>query len=254
MIAFWNCEGISRNQIAIQFILGYTDIICLSELNAADSTINIVLKESNGIHFCCSDDVENNLGRAAIIWKDYLDPYITQFPCQSNSISCIKIMVDSNYPIYIASLYMPTAGKDSLYVDTLAELTSLISDIYDNSTDPVILLGGDLNNSLKNKPRYSLWNHFISQYQITQIHIQKPTYHHHLGDGVFDSFLDSALLINPPPNVSLSLTQQICPKIYDVLDSKHDTLIVRLEVPILRPLNQLGTLKKGIVKISPPSL
>ena len=63
--------------------------------------------------------------------------------------------------------------------------------------------------------------------------MSKPTYHHHLGDGVFDSFLDSALLINPPPNVSLSLSHQICPLIYDILDSKHDILIVRLQVPIL---------------------
>ena len=234
MIAFWNCEGISRNQIAIQCILCSTDIICLSELNEADSTINIVLKESKGIHFCCSDDVENNLGRSAILWKDFLDPYITQFPCQSNSISCIKIMVDSNYPIFIVSLYMPTAGKDSLYVDTLAELTNLISDIYEKFIDPVILIGGDLNNSLKNKSRFSLWNHFISQYQISQINVQKPTYHHHIGDGIFDSFLDSALLINPPPNVSLSLSHQLCPLIYDILDSKHDTLIVRLQVPILQ--------------------
>ena len=54
-------------------------------------------------------------------------------------------MVDSIYPTYIVSLYLPTAGKDSLYVDTLAELTNLISDIYENSTDPVILIGGDLN-------------------------------------------------------------------------------------------------------------
>ena len=107
-------------------------------------------------------------------------------------------MVDSNYPIFIVSLYLPTAGKDSLYVDSLAELTNLISDIYENSHDPVILLGGDLNNSYKNKPRYSLWNHFTNQYHISQIDIKKPTYHHHLGDGLFDSFLDSALLINPP--------------------------------------------------------
>ena len=39
IIAFWNCEGIHRNQIAIQFILGSTDLICLSQLNAADLSL-----------------------------------------------------------------------------------------------------------------------------------------------------------------------------------------------------------------------
>ena len=129
---------------------------------------------------------------------------------------------------------MPTAGKDSLFVDVLAELTNLISDIVELSPDSVILIGGDLNNNAKNKPRYSLWNHFLDQYQVAQIDVTKPTYHHHIGDGVFDSFLDSALLINPPPNVSISLSQQLCPLTNHILDSKHDALIVSLEVPILQ--------------------
>ena len=188
MIGFWNCEGISRNHLAIQHILGYTDIICLSEVNGSDSTINIVLNENHDIKFCSSKEVEHNIGRSAILWKAHLDPFITQHPCQSHSISCIKITNDSNYPIYLASLYMPTAGKDSLFVDVLAELTNLISDIFELSPDSVILIGGDLNNSAKNKPRYSLWNHFLDQYQVAQIDVYKPTYHHHLGDSVFDSF------------------------------------------------------------------
>ena len=50
---------------------------------------------------------------------------------------------------------MPTAGKDTLFVDVLAELSSLFSDIFESSPDSVILIGGDLNNSAKNKPRYS---------------------------------------------------------------------------------------------------
>ena len=94
---------------------------------------------------------------------------------------------------------MPTAGKDNLFVEVLAELTNLISDIYESSPDSVILIGGDFNNNVKNKPRYNLWTHFLAQYQVAQIKVPKPTYHHHIGDGVFDSFLDSALLINPPP-------------------------------------------------------
>ena len=100
---------------------------------------------------------------------------------------------------------MPTAGKDNLFVEVLAELTNLISEIYESSPDSVILVGGDLNNNVKNKPRYILWTHFLAQYQVAQIEVPKPTYHHHIGDGVFDSFLDSALLINPPPKMFPSL-------------------------------------------------
>ena len=146
--------------------------------------------------------------------------------------------------------YMPTAGKDTLFVDVLAELSNLFSDIYESSPDSVILIGGDLNNSAKNKPRYSLWNHFLDQYQVAQIEVIKPTYHHHIGDGVFDSFLDSALLINPPQNFSISLTQQLCPLSTHILDSKHDALMVRLECLFCKNLHLMCL--KPLPLILPP--
>ena len=46
---------------------------------------------------------------------------------------------------------MPTAGKDPLYIDTLAELSEFISNIYDSTPDSIIILGGDFNNNAKNK-------------------------------------------------------------------------------------------------------
>ena len=199
-LCFWNCEGISRNRLALQHIFnGFADIVCLSEVNGSDFTINLVLQEYHDIKFCSSNEIESNFGRSAILWKSHLDPIITQYPCPSHNICCIKIANDSTSPIYLASLYMPTAGKDTLFVDVLAELSNLFSDIYELVPDAVILIGGDLNNNFKNKPRYTIWTHFLAQYQVAQIELTKPTYHHHIGDGVFDSFIDSALLINPPP-------------------------------------------------------
>ena len=69
-IGFWNCEGIARNRLGVQYIVnGFSDILCLSEVNGSDSTINMVLKEYNDIKFCSSNEVDNNLGRSAILWK-----------------------------------------------------------------------------------------------------------------------------------------------------------------------------------------
>ena len=116
----------------------------------------MVLQEYHDIKFCSSKETESNLGRSAILWKSQLDPIITQYPCPSHNISCIKIANESTKPIYLASIYMPTAGKDALFIDVLAELSNLFSDIYESFPDSVILVGGDLNNNSKNKPRYTL--------------------------------------------------------------------------------------------------
>ena len=108
----------------------------------------------------------------------------------------------------------------------------LFSDIYKSFPNSVILIGGDLTNNFKNKPRYTIWTHFLAQYEVAQIELTKPTYHHHIGDGVFDSFIDRAFLINPPQHVSISLIQQLCPLTTPILDSKHDALIVKFQMPI----------------------
>ena len=94
-------------------------------------------------------------------------------------ISCIKIDSDSNHPVFLISVYMPTSGKDPLYIDALADLSNVISDMYDSCPESMIILGGDFNNNSKNKPRFTLWSHFLAQYDISQINLMKPTYHHH---------------------------------------------------------------------------
>ena len=114
----------------------------------------------------------------------------------------------------------------------MAELSNLFSDIYESFPDLVILIGGDLNNNFKKKPRYTIWTHFLAQYEVAQIELTKPTYHHHIGDGVFDSYIDSAILINPPQHASLSLIQQLCPLTIPLLDSKHDALLVKFQMSI----------------------
>ena len=43
------------------------------------------------------------------------------------------------------------------------------------------------------------------QYNTTQIEPFKKTYHHHLGDGMFDSAIDGDVLINPSNNANISL-------------------------------------------------
>ena len=71
-----------------------------------------------------------------------------------------KIEIDDTSPIFLISVYMATAGKDSLYIDALGEPSEVISNIYDSTPDSIIILGGDLNKNHKNKIRFSIWSHF----------------------------------------------------------------------------------------------
>ena len=85
-------------------------------------------------------ELESNSGRSAILWKSDLDPIITQHPFPSQSITCIKITLESTNPIHLVSVYMPTAGKDPLFIEILAELSSLFSNIYDSFPDSIIII------------------------------------------------------------------------------------------------------------------
>ena len=233
-LSFRNIEGIIRNRLAIQYLFdNHVQVLCLSELNGPDSTISLVLQECPSIRYCTSDSSETNFGRAAILWKSDLDPIITQWPYSSPSFACIKIGLDGTPPIFLISVYMPTAGKDPLYIDTLAKLSELISNIYDSTPDSIIILGGDFNNNYKNKPRFTILSHFLAQYRVSQIRPFKPTYHHHIGDGVFDSYIDSVILINPPTHATISLYQHLCPLNNPLFDSTHDVLMVKfcMDIP-----------------------
>ena len=84
---------------------------------------------------------------------------------------------------------------------------------------------------------------------MSQIQPTKSTYHHHIGDGVFDSIIDGAVLIDPPIDVNLFLYHQLCPLTNPLLDSKHDVLMTKLSVLIQNP--PLVFQKPPFISLSP---
>ena len=84
-----------------------------------------MLQECPSIRYCTSDssESESNFGRAGIFWRSDLDPIINQWPYSSPNFACIKIAMDDTPHMFLISVYMPTAGKDPAYIDTLAQLS-----------------------------------------------------------------------------------------------------------------------------------
>ena len=56
-------------------------------------------------------------------------------------------------------------------------------------------LRGIGNSNTKNTARYKLFSHFCSKHSFTRVLLSHTTYHHFVGDGLFDSEIDVLLFL-----------------------------------------------------------
>ena len=85
---------------------------------------------------------------------------------------------------------------------------------------------GDANVNQKNVSRVSLFKHLLTKYSLLSVDLDHPTYHHFLGNGVFDSSLD-VLLYPDNPLASESLTEVLCKHQNPLIQSHHDIILSR---------------------------
>ena len=163
-------------------------------------------------------------GGTLLLWPKSLDPFITILPTTTPAILPCMVRMPGCITSYHICLYLPTAGKDEYFIATLAALSNLLVDIYEKHDGKFpVFLRGDANVSGKNKSRTDIFNHFLSQHNLNRLFIAHKTYHHFIGDGIFDSDLDVVLFSNT--SCSESLTQVICKHDNPLVDSSHDIVV-----------------------------
>ena len=100
---------------------------------------------------------------------------------------------------YHFAIYLPTAGLEAEFVSALAVVDIMVSDIYEqHDGECPIFLRGDANCSSKNPLRSSLLKSFLKKHDLHRVHLPHPTYHHFVGEGLFDSDLDVLIFSNVP--------------------------------------------------------
>ena len=169
-------------------------------------------------------------GGTLVLWKSYLDPHVTVLPLTTTSFLPILFHPPGFLHTIHICVYLPTAGKESQFLDELAKLTIAVEELSDSYPEAPIYLRGDFNASLSNAKRNNLLIHFCSEFGLLEVPIPFPTYHHFLGSGLSDSFLDK--LLYSESVIDREILIDIHCKLSDpLIESHHDMIISSWSVP-----------------------
>ena len=173
-------------------------------------------------------------GGTMILWKRSLDPFITvlQTPCSSFLPILLNIPC---HPVSVhISLYLPTSGKEPDFLDKLSNLSNLLDKILDKYSGATIFIRGDSNVNPKNETRNVLFQHFQDVFKLNRVPLCHNTYHHFVGDGLFDSEID-VIMNSKSNNIDESVTDIICKHLHPEIDSHHDLILSEFSLPFDTP-------------------
>ena len=88
------------------------------------------------------------------------------------------------------SVYLPTLGQESQFMEEMSKLSCTIDELRELHPNAPIFLRGDFNVNSKIKSRNNLLDYFTDEQNLSMLQTSHPTYHHFLGQGASDSFLD----------------------------------------------------------------
>ena len=239
----WKIEGIKSHQFVITDILlqECPDLVFLSEPQAfrpeADSLL-IYLKHSYE-YFINSEDQHDPLlplikshahGGTLVLWRKHLDPYINILPSPSPAILPLLCQIPGVKLSAHICIYLPTHGRDSDFLNELANLELCIEDINMKYDQPAIFIRGDANCSKKNIKRFTIFSQFIKKCNLRDVNILHPTYHHFVGNGLFDSNVD-VLLHSNISGVHESIFKILCTIDFPDVSSHHDMIMSNAFLP-----------------------
>ena len=128
------------------------------------------------------------------------------------------------------TLYLPTCNKDTEFMADLAELRNCLDKLTERFPDLLLYLRGDGNVNSNNTKRVILLQHLMRDYNLVQTEIEHSTYHHFMGDGLYDSSID-ILLHSDSQGVSESIAEIQCKLRNPAVLSHHDIIISSFTVP-----------------------
>ena len=239
----WNCEGLSRNLHNIKYFsnLHQVDFIFLSEPQIFQSDVSTIMQYLHGDYkyYLNSDDLldmdlplskSKSHGGTMILWKSSLDPFITVHPVSSSAFLPITFCPPNASPSIHVSVYLPTHGQDSQFVQDLSSLIVCIDELCEQNQDAPVYLRGDFNVNDRNIKRADILHKFCMDLELTEVKISHPTYHHFVGNGTSDSNLDKLMFSNSVLHPEYVKTIN-CKHENPAVDSHHDLIISSFHLP-----------------------
>ena len=172
------------------------------------------------------------------LWKAELDSYISVLKTHTSRVTGIVLDIPCRQTTVHINIYLPTAGKDSAFMEALASLQATIDEASELHPSALIFIKGDANASLTprdNNKRDVFFNEFCQDNSLDSLFLNHKTYHHFTGAGRSDSNIDVLLFSKfshdgtPSPGTE-NLEAIICSKEHDCLNSHHDAIISRVSL------------------------
>ena len=218
------------------------DFIFLNEVQIFKSDIEqaMVLFQGEYNHALNSEDTYNQglaitnskaIGGTMILWKKSLDAYVTVLPVNTPSFLPILFHPPGCSPSLHISLYLPTSGKEPEFVQELTTLRIFIETIIEEAKAQIVYIRGDSNVNDNHTDRMKMLKSLMETLNLVRIPINHKTYHHFVGNGMFDSNID-VILQSSDQNPKESVTAILCKNVYPNIHSHHDIIISTINLPL----------------------
>ena len=110
----------------------------------------------------------------------------------------------------------------------------MITDLTHIYPGALIFLRGDCNGNVKNVTRSKVFDDFVQKLDLKDIPTNHNTYHHFMGDGLFDSNIDK-IMSSSNVEDSEMIDAILCQTEYPEVDSHHDIILSSVTLPCLVP-------------------
>ena len=242
----WNCENIKNNVFCLKDVL-YSkfpaDLVFLSEPNIFQHDLKVTLSQVNSKYcsFLNSDDLHDSelamttsrtVGGTMVLWSIYLDPYVTIHPPTTSSYTAMILQLPGHQVTIHVALYLPTSGKDHDFIAEITNLRICLAELTDLYPRAAIFIRGDSNVNKNNKNRVTLLKQFLENFSLLRVSTGHNTYHHFLGQGLYDSDID-VLLHTDEPGVSEEVIGIICKHDHPDMLSHHDMIMSQCSFPAM---------------------
>ena len=162
------------------------------------------------------------------MWRKELDPYIAVHATTTPSVLPIIFQPPGMARSVHITIYLPTSGLESEFIDALAELSNMVDDLEEKFPEALFFIRGDSNVNPNNSDRVPVFELFLLDQLLSSLNLHHSTYHHFTGNGASDSQLDVILSSRPNSEQLLGISCKLdCP----LINSSHDLIRTAFNLP-----------------------
>ena len=256
----WNIEGFKQHRFSLKYFAEKVsaDFIFLNEcllFQYEDENFTDILR-GEYCHSLNSDDITDpelpfvknrSNGGTMILWKRSLDPFVTVIPTETHSFLAIKFQPPMSPPSLHVSLYLPTSGKESEFVAEVTKLRIFLEEFSESQPRSLVFIRGDSNVNVNNKPRVKIFNDLKNSCNLRCVQIDHKTYHHFLGNGLFDSNIDVIMHVDDK-DITEEVLNIYCKKDFPDIGSHHDIIASSFTLPRISTESTIPSFETPIIQ------